>query len=85
MAVTLDFMTSVTPDMERQSEIVYKIREILWNFSDSSNSFSEAIAKTDLFERLASDLDAMADGIESLEVSYILKKSYENAGKKVES
>ncbi|XP_045216641.2 uncharacterized protein LOC123566525 [Mercenaria mercenaria] len=41
--------------------LVLTIREILWNFSDSSHKFSEMISQTDLFTKLVHDLEIIKE------------------------
>jgi hypothetical protein len=43
------------------SLLVLTIREILWNYSDSSHTFSVKISQTDLFHKLAHDLDIIRE------------------------
>lgn len=61
-------------------KIILIIREILWNFSDSSFKFGEEIAKTGFFEHLIKDLNFIyEDGLENLmsvnEEIYALKSA----------
>ena len=54
------------------SLLVLTIREILWNYSDGSHTFSEKISQTDLFQKLVRDLEIIKeDDLTDMEVFVI--------------
>ena len=73
LAVTSAFVEEAQTDKDPGFLLALTIREILWNFSDSSARFSEAISETEIFKYLVNDLDNIwDDGLDQLEVYRLL-------------
>ena len=73
----IDAVTNPLVQEARESQdagplLIMTIREIFWNFSDSSYYFGEKLADTDLFDLLTKDLKyILKDSLEQLQVAYI--------------
>ncbi|XP_041375407.1 uncharacterized protein LOC121388201 [Gigantopelta aegis] len=59
-----------------EKECIYRIRSLLWNYTDASTLFGEQLTTTGIFQCYMKDLQAMKDDIsETRKISYIFESA----------